>query len=300
MFTTPNSKNPSFKVLTPITLIEFLKEQLKGQSNSSIKEVLTNHRVLLNNHDIITQYNYQLKQGDVINILSKKNHVIEFKHPKLKILYEDEYLFVVSKKEGLLSIATEKEKVHTAYHILNDYVKQYDERNRVYIVHRLDKDTSGVMMFAKKPEIQEQMQDNWKQYVLERTYAAVIEGVPDKMKDTIYSTLTEDKFQHMRSLQGKAEGKRAVTTFEVVQKNNKYSLLKLVLDTGRKNQIRIHLQSIGHPIVGDKKYGSKIDPIHRMCLHAKNLTFIHPVTKETMRFEIPLPRKFLELVSDIK
>ncbi|MCK9302843.1 MAG: RluA family pseudouridine synthase [Bacteroidales bacterium] len=285
------------KVSEEAELLTFLRDKLKDRSNNEIKSILTHKRVVVNGSKTVTRYNYKLKPDDDVSILPSSTKHLEFYHPKLQVVFEDDYIVVVSKKEGLLSIGTEKEREETAYFVLNAYYKYLDENNHIYVVHRLDKDTSGVMVFAKSEDIQEKLQSNWNEVVVERTYVAVVEGVPDKKQDTVVSYLQEDKFKFMHSHKAPSkEGKQAITTFKVLRYGKYYSLLELNLETGRKNQIRVHLQSIGHPIVGDKRYGSKVNPIGRLCLHANTLSFIHPVTGKVVKFEVPVPRKMLELV----
>ena len=294
-FNTKKPKQFGLKVIEPMPLMVFLTNKLNGYSRTSIKSVLSHRSVYVNNK-AITQFDYELKAGDEVIIKSSRGRK-ELKNPKLKIIFEDDYLIVVEKKEGLLSIGTEKEKERTAYNILNEYMKEEDSRARIFLVHRLDKDTSGVMMFAKSFQVQKILQENWNEAILERTYTAVVDGKVENEEDTIVSYLTEDKQKRMHSSRHDAEGQRSVTAYKLIKSSENYSMLKLNLETGRKNQIRVHLQSIGHPIVGDKKYGGSYSPIGRMCLHAKSLSFTHPVTKEIMKFEMPVPKAFFGLIN---
>ncbi len=188
---------------------------------------------------------------------------------KMDILYEDKELLVVNKKAGLLTIATEKEKWHTLYHEAREYVKKQNPKNKIFIVHRLDKDTSGIVVFAKNEKVKKDLQDHWNEIANGREYLAIVEGSIQKTKDTIKSYLVENKMHQVHST--KKGGALAITNYEVLGKNKAYTLLKINIETGKKNQIRVSLSELGHPIVGDKKYGSKKNPMGRMGLHASKL-----------------------------
>lgn len=213
---------------------------------------------------------------------------------KLDILYEDKFLIIVNKPANLLTISTNKEKVRTLYSYVYDYLKQKNKRNKVFIVHRLDKDTSGIVMFAKDEIIKHQLQDNWDK--VKRNYVAVVNGKVEKQKGVLKSYLNETKTLYTYSVQDK-NGKLAITEYEKILENKKYTMLSLNLKTGRKNQIRVQLADIGNSIVGDKKYGIKKDPIRRMALHANYMEFIHPKTKEKIVIDIDIPNSFVNLVN---
>jgi 23S rRNA pseudouridine1911/1915/1917 synthase len=203
---------------------------------------------------------------------------------------------VVYKKEGFLTVGTDKDKINTVYHVLNKYMKSYGRDKRIYVVHRLDRETSGLLIFAKSQEVQETLQKNWTKMVTERSYWAVVTGtMPDK-KGVIKSYLTEDKSLIMHASEKDNGGDYAELEYEVLQEKHPYTLLKLSLETGRKNQIRVQLKSVGCPIVGDKKYGSTYKTAGRVCLHAGMLHFVHPVTKKHHQFEAPLPVEFKKLL----
>lgn len=216
------------------------------------------------------------------------------KKEKLDIVYEDKYLLVVNKKAGLLTIGTDNEKMNTLFHQVLIYLKQKHKSNKVFIVHRLDKDTSGLVLFAKSEKVKYLLQDNWDS--VKRNYYAIVNGVVKKAKDTISSYLKETKNLLVYSSNDKKNGKLAITEYERIITNNKYSLLKIDIKTGRKNQIRVHLNDIGHSIVGDKKYGIKYNPINRLCLHAYYLEFIHPITNEILKLESSYPKEFNKLI----
>lgn len=279
------------------TLLETLFVLLPEKSRSSVKSMLA-HRQVAVNRIPTTRFDYEVKPGDLIEINFKKGFP-ELKHPDLKILYEDDYLLVVYKRNGLLSVGTDREREKTAYRLLRDYLKEADPRNRIFILHRLDKDTSGVMMFAKDPGIQENMQREWNRIILDRKYIAVVEGAFEEPEGEIVSYLNENSAYNVYSSDGTA-GKYAATRYRVLRTNGKYSMVELTLETGRKNQIRVHMQESGHPVVGDKKYGASGNPIGRLALHAASLRFIHPVSGEPLSFEWPVPARFKELLKQGK
>lgn len=280
------------KVEEDDALLAFLLRLLSGQSRSSVKALLA-HRQILVNGKVTTQFDAPLRKGDEVTVSYERGKV-ELRNPLLTIVWEDDDLIVVNKKNGLLSVANARVKERTAYHILSDYVKKTDPRNKIFILHRLDRDTSGLMMFAKNPEVQKRLQSKWNTMITERTYVAVVEGRPERDTDLLVSTLTENKRMQVY-VSAEGEGKEAVTRYRVVRSNGRYSLLELDLETGRKNQIRVQMQSIGHPVAGDYKYGAETDPAGRLMLHAKRLYFIHPVTGVEMRFDTRTPDAFLSL-----
>ena len=213
---------------------------------------------------------------------------------KLDILYEDKFLIIVNKPANLLTISTDKEKDRTLYSYVYDYLKKKNKRNKVFIVHRLDKDTSGIVMFAKDEIIKHNMQDNWDK--IKRNYVAIVNGKVEKTKGVLKSYLNETKTHYTYSVQDK-NGKLAITEYEKILENKKYTMLSLNLKTGRKNQIRVQLADMGNSIVGDKKYGIKKDPIRRMALHANYMEFTHPKTNEKIIIDIDIPNSFVNLVN---
>lgn len=212
---------------------------------------------------------------------------------KLEILYEDKFIIIVNKPHNLLTISTEKEKERTLFHYVFDYLKKKNKNNKVFIVHRLDKDTSGIVIFAKDEQTKFYLQNNWDSF--KRNYVAVVNGKLEKEKGILKSYLQETKTHLTYSVNDK-NGKLAITEYEKVLGNNKYTMLSLNLKTGRKNQIRVQLADIGNSIVGDKKYGIKKDPIRRMALVANTLEFIHPKTNQKLVIDIDIPNSFISLV----
>ncbi|MEQ8200581.1 MAG: RluA family pseudouridine synthase [Syntrophomonadaceae bacterium] len=275
-------------------LMSFLIANLPRQSRNNIKSLLTRGQVSVDGH-IVRQYNYSLQPGQEVAVDSSPVWGKEVA-PGLKILYEDSHLLVVDKPAGLLTIASDSEKENTAYHHLMDYVREKKPDDRIFIVHRLDRDTSGVIVFAKQEEVKRRFQEKWKELVQERAYIAVVEGPVDRREDTVRSWLLETKTKHIYSSAKPGDGLEAVTHYKLLQASSQYSLLEIHLETGRKNQIRVHMQDIGHPVVGDKKYGSKTNPLRRLALHARVLAFNHPVTNQPMRFETEIPAQFMALL----
>lgn len=288
-----NRSLPRLEVKQTADLMVFLLENLKGKSRDNIKSLLKHKQVQVNGM-VQTQFNFALKAGDVIEFGTEKI-AVEKDCPGLTIMYEDAQIIVIDKHSGVLSISDEADNTLTAFKILSAHVKRGHPDNKLFVVHRLDRDTSGVMMFAKSPKIQKWLQDSWTEVVTERTYLALVEGVVKEPKGRISSYLKESSALMVYSSQDPSQGQLAITRYELYKQSKLHSLLKVNLETGRKNQIRVHLQEIGHSIVGDKKYGATTNPIGRLGLHAWILAFVHPVTKKPMRFETNIPRKFLRL-----
>jgi 23S rRNA pseudouridine1911/1915/1917 synthase len=281
------------KVSEATQLMDFLLAKMGGMSRSSVKSLL-GHRQVTVNEKVVTQFDYMLKAADSVVINSTRGNV-ELVHPKLRIIFEDSDLIVVEKKEGLLTVTTGRESETTAFLILKNYVKKSSTRNKIYTVHRLDRETSGVILFAKHSDAQHILRDNWHEIVTKRVYVAVVEGKVEKESDRIVSWLTENEISlKISSSRTDNGGKEAITNYRVIKSNDEFSLLEIELETGRKNQIRVHMESIGHPIVGDRKYGSTTT-IGRLALHARVLEFYHPMTSEPLHFETPVPREFLKV-----
>ena len=297
--------------------MEFLLAKMGGMTRTAVKSLLS-HRQVSVNGTIHTRHDTPLHKGDTVTISGSRGNT-ELHHPKLKMVYEDDNLIVVEKQRGLLTVPVRAEsKETTAYSILKAYVRRQHPRNNIYVVHRLDRETSGLLVFAKSSTLQEYMRTYWRQIVTKRTYIAVAEGLLPKQQDTITTWLTEDKRNAVvYSSPVDDGGDIAITHYKVLKTTNNqstnqpinqsttYSLVELHLDTGRTNQIRVHLASIGCPVLGDRKYGhannqSPISNIKyqisnipdRLCLHARVLEFINPVTEQTLHFETPIPREF--------
>ena len=266
-------------------LIEFLKKMFSNLSKNSVKSLLHNEKVFINGN-MTTKYNYELNVGDVVEIREKVAKNID-------IIYEDKDIIVINKPSGLLTVATEKEKNKTAYHLVMEYLKKKNKNNRIFIIHRLDKDTSGIIMFAKNERAKHLYQDNWNDIVKKRCYYAVIDGKMENKEGTIKSYLKENG-NMVYSVKDRS-GKLAITEYKVLKERKNISLLDINLKTGRKNQIRVHMKENKTPILGDLKYGEKSKLINRLALHAYKLELINPVTKKLLTFEINMPNEFKTL-----
>lgn len=218
------------------------------------------------------------------------------KKEKLDIIYQDKSIIVINKPANLLTIASEKEKFNTLYNEVYTYEKQKHKSNKIFIVHRLDKNTSGIVVFAKSEKIKNILQDNWDDHAKTRSYIAIVEGILDDKENTIKSWLKETKTYLTYSSNKPNDGKLAITKYKVKSTKNNTSTLLVNLLTGRKNQIRVHLNDIGHPVLGDKKYGSKLNPLKRLGLHAYQLELMHPITKEILHLEAKLPDEFKKYI----
>ncbi len=283
-------KQVEFIVREEVQLLPFLLEKFSGKGRNKVKSLLTRGQVMVGNR-VVTRHDHLLTAGDKVTILQTGSVQQREIMAGVKIVYEDDSILVIDKPPGLLSIATDEEKERTAYRILSEYVQERDPKARVFIVHRLDKETSGLMMFAKTEVVKKHLQDNWKDVILERSYIALVEGAVKEKQGTINTWLKESSTKTMY-VSRPGEGLNAITHYQVIEQTSEYSLLAVQLETGRKNQIRVHMQSIGHSVVGDKRYGSRKRPITRLGLHAKILAFKHPVTGEVLRFETKIPNQF--------
>ncbi|MCM1517337.1 MAG: RluA family pseudouridine synthase [Pseudoflavonifractor sp.] len=284
----------TFKPTESGTLLPFLVSSLPDLKRTRVKEMLK-HRQIAVNGVPVTQFDTPITPEDEVKINFTREFRV-FYNRRMQLVYEDDDIIVVNKGYGLLSIGTDKIKEGTAYSILREYLKWKDPRNKLFIVHRLDQQTSGLMMFAKNIEAKETMQHNWNNMVLNRKYLAVVEGKVEQPEGTVQSYLAETSSHEVYSTDNPEEGKLAVTRYKTVKCKNGYTMLEVELDTGRKNQIRVHCKDLGHPIAGDRRYGAKTSPIHRLALHARTLRFVHPVTRKEMNFETPVPVQFASMV----
>ena len=276
----------------PCTLFPFIQSVQQNLSRNKVKSQLVHRQVLVNGLPV-TQFDAPLQTGDEVVVLSGKGREM-LRHPMLRIVWEDDDLIVIDKRNGLLSMGTDKERTKTAYHILSDYLKREDPRNRLFILHRLDRETSGLMMFAKNQQVQELLQRHWSEWVTDRRYVAVAEGQFPQREGVIEAALSQNR-QCKMFVDG--AGEHAVTRYRVLSQGETYALVELTLDTGKKNQIRAHLEYLGHPVAGDKKYGAHGNPGGRVCLHARVLQFRHPITGQEMLFSTRVPELFESIVA---
>lgn len=277
-----------FVVDADTTLLPFLSTALAQRKKTTIKNLLRYGSVAVNGTPV-TQFDVALKPGDKVSVNFTRPFVV-FRNRRVKLLYEDDDIIVIDKGYGLLSVGTGKAAEETAYSIIKDYIKRQNPSNMLFIIHRLDRDTSGLMMFAKNEEAKEIMQHNWNNMVLNRKYIAVVEGTPKNTEGAIRSYLKQNSGMEVYSVAEPEEGAQlAVTRYKVLGSTGGYTTMELELDTGRKNQIRVHMKDIGTPVAGDRKYGAHRSPYNRMALHAHTLRFIHPITRKEMSFISPSP-----------
>lgn len=274
-------------------LMTFLGEILPDAKRNDIKRWLKYGHVKVNGYPT-TAFDFPVEPGVEVQINFTRPFVT-FNHRRVELVYEDDDIIVINKGYGLLSVGTgapaggrEGKPQETAYNILKDYVKAQNPINKIFVVHRLDRHTSGLMMFAKSIEMQEAMQHNWNNMVLSRKYVALVEGNVEQNEGEIRSNLAENSAFKVYSSK-EDEGKPAVTRFKVLKRNRATTLVEFELDTGRKNQIRVHAADMGHPIVGDTKYGGHVSGLHRLALHARTLRFAHPRTRRDMHFTSEIP-----------
>ena len=272
-------------------LLDYLYNNL-DMPKKRIKQYLTHGSIYVNNNKV-TQYNYKIIKG--MNIVIDTDNKNSKKLP-FDILFEDNHIIVVNKPSGLLTIATPKEKEKTLYHIVRDYVIQKDKNKKIFIVHRLDKDTSGIVIFAKDEKTKNKLQENWNEYVKLREYVGIVYGNIEKKEGKIIQKLKETK-TNLVYISHNNEGKEAITNYKVLKENDNYSMLQIEIETGRKNQIRVAFASINHPIVGDKKYGDKKDKNLRLYLHANRLKIFYPELKKDILFETATPTEFKKIMN---
>jgi len=278
-----------YRVKKELRLIDYLIDI--GYTRTKVKQLIK-HRALEVNGKITPDVGQLLCKGDTVSVRKDKKESKAALSPGMKIIFEDDDLIVIEKPAGLLTIASETEKTKTAYYQLNEFLKLRSPQKgeRIFIVHRLDRDTSGLIMFAKNENAKKTLQGNWKE--VEKRYYALVEGTPKKKEGTIQSRLSETKSLKVFIDPHSDSAKLSKTKYRVIKTGRDYSLLDILLETGRKNQIRVHLSQIKHPVAGDKKYGAMTNPLGRLGLHSYSIKFKHPLTGTLLCFKSKLPRKF--------
>ena len=271
------------------SLLDTLKLLVPGASNRTLRQMLSQGRVSVNGAPCVLA-SRSISPGDVIEIGARR--VTAKVSGGLQVLYEDSDLLIVHKPAGLLTVATLDERDQTAYAHLREYVREHNPRQKLFIVHRLDKLASGVLVFAKSERVQSLLQGVFSRHDIQRKYWAIVEGRVQKDQGTIRSHLAEDRSMRMHSTEDARKGKSAVTHFRVLNRLHNLTMLEVTLETGRKNQIRVHLSEMGHPIVGDRAYGSTQNPLGRLGLHAFHLGFVHPVRGTPLAFQTEPPPEF--------
>lgn len=273
-------------------LLEYLLANVK-ERRSKIKATLQGRGIKVNGK-CVTQFDFQLTPGMKVAVSKTKRNQQGFKSRYVKIVYEDRWLVVVEKSVGILSMAAGHSSLNVKA-VLDDYFHKSRQKCRAHVVHRLDRDTSGLMVYAKDIETEQILEHNWHDIVYDRRYVAVVSGEMEQEGGTVANWLKDNKAYITYSSPVDNGGKYAVTHFHVMARTTDHSLVEFKLETGRKNQIRVHTADMGHPVCGDVKYGNGDDPLHRLCLHAYMLCFTHPVTRERMEFETPVPTAFRRL-----
>lgn len=294
-----NSHNKSqyttFRVKAECQLLDFIQQSLAGISRSKAKAILQGGGIRVERKNV-TQFDYPLRPGMTVEI-SKRKNATQLVSKFVKLVYEDRYICVVEKNIGILSMATDHHQFCVKT-VLDDYFHKSRQKCTAHVVHRLDRDTSGLLVYAKTIEAEQILEHNWRDIVTDRRYVALASGRMEQECGTVESWLKDNKAYFTYSSQVDNGGKYAVTHFRTLRTNDAYSLVELKLETGRKNQIRVHLQDLRHPVCGDIKYGNGDDPCGRLCLHAFRLDFYHPITREHMHFETPMPKAFLSVFKE--
>lgn len=288
----------SFTINKEDSLLSSLISSIPHKTRKTLKAVLRDKQVSVDGKPV-TQFDYTLKPGQCVEVQWDRNFEEKYLC-SLDIVYKDQDIIVINKPAGLLTIATDKEKRRTAYSVLSKFVKTESPDNKIFIIHRIDRETSGLLMFARSEKVKQQVQESWNATISQRTYIGVVEGDVAPPGGTRTSWLTESKAFIVYSSQKQGSGKKAVTHYKKVMGNTTLSMLQIHLETGRKHQIRVHMQDLAHPVIGDKKYGSKLNPLGRMGLHAQVLAFVHPTTGKLYSFDTGIPKEFLKLFAPKK
>ena len=279
----------TYHVKQPMQLLQFIEHALNGVSRSRATAILSGGGVRVDRKNT-RQFDLELRPGQVVEI-SKRKPKGELQSKFVKIVYEDPQIIVIEKAPGILSMATS----HHAFcvkQVLDDYFHRTHQKCTAHVVHRLDRDTSGLLVYAKTLQAEQILEHNWRDIVTDRRYLALVSGELPQKQGSVESWLKDNKAYFTYSSPVDNGGKYALTHYRVLRTDGKHSLVELKLETGRKNQIRVHMQDLGHPVCGDIKYGNGDDPIGRLALHAYRLNFYHPMTGEPLRFETPVPKGF--------
>lgn len=276
----------SLQVTESASLLEFLRARLAHKSRNALTSLLARGSVTVDGA-VVTRFDHPLAPGQRVAVGAAARDG-DGRGPEVTVVFEDAHVVVIEKPAGLLSVASDSERQRTARALLGG-------GGRIFTVHRLDREVSGLMLYAKSRDIQKALQDSWQESVLERGYVAVVDGRMARDEGTVTSWLSQNRNFVVHSSSVPGDGRKAVTRYRVLRRGVDCTLVEVRLETGRKNQIRVHMQDLGHGILGDAKYGCSRNPLRRLALHARVLAFAHPVTRRLMRFETPIPREFLRL-----
>ena len=284
-----NSRFTGFTVKEPAELLPYVMKALDGISRNKAKAILTSGGIQVN-QKVQRQHDFMLKIGDKVEI-SKKKPSATLVSKFVKVVYEDAYIIVIEKSIGILSMAS-SHHAFSVKSVLDDYFRKSHQKCTAHVVHRLDRDTSGLLVYAKTIEAEQILEHNWREIVTDRRYLAVVSGDLEQEEGSVESWLKDNKAFFTYSSPTDNGGKYALTHYKKLKSNGKHTLVELKLETGRKNQIRVHMQDLDHPVCGDIKYGNGDNPIGRLALHAYRLHFYHPITNQPMEFETPWPKAF--------
>lgn len=289
-----------FKITEEGTLLPTAMALLPDMKPSKVKSLLRHHQLAVNGTPT-SQFNRPVRAGDELEV-SFDRSFRPFSHPRLKIVYEDDDVMVVDKGYGMLCTSAGGTHDETVFNVLRSYVKGNDRHARIFVVHRLDRDTSGLMLLVRTDKARDIMVQQWNNMVLDRRYVAVVDGVVEKDKGMVQNYLYDaaDNYRVESDDDPACGGKIAKTCYTVLRRTARHTMVELTLHTGHKNQLRVHMRDLGHPISGDRKYGGRSNPIHRLALHATLLRFVHPVTGRTMTFESAIPAQFNTLIGSAR
>lgn len=292
---TPNSKIfHDYICKCDCDLLDFLLNNISGQSRNNIKSLLSNRQILVNKRTE-TMYNLPLKENDIVTVsLFPDGHKTKVSCP-FQIIYEDDNYIAINKPSGILSVNLDEGNSKNAFNLMKNYLKEIHPKNQIYVTHRIDKDTSGVLMFAKNMMARDLLQNSWNELVKVREYVAICEGKFNKEKGTIISYIVEGDTKLCYSSKNETLGKKAISHYEVMKYNGELSLVKVNIDTGRKNQIRVHMNDLSHPVIGDKKYHSNLSYLNRLGLHSRVLSFIDPITNKEIKIVAATPLEFKKM-----
>ena len=277
------------------TLLAAAAALLPDHKPTKLKSLLRHNQLAINGVPS-TQFDMPVSAGDQLWVNFDRSFQI-FSHPRIKLVYEDNDIIVVDKGYGVLSTAAGKPSDDTVYNILKKYARGFSDKANVYVVHRLDRDTSGLMLLTRTKQARDKLISNWNNMVIDRKYIAIVEGKMEQKEGTVKSFLAEnpDTFE-MYSTDDKKLGRLAVTRYRVVEQGSRFAMVELEIKTGRKNQIRVHMHDLGNPVSGDRKYGGHPSPINRIALHATTLAIVHPITGKAVTFTSPVPDNFLKMI----
>ena len=282
-----------YTVERPQELLAFLLENVKGQSRNKVKQTLQGRGIRVDGKTV-TQFDFALEPGMRVDVSRTKRNNLLLRNRYVKLVYEDKWLVVVEKNVGILSMAAGHKSLNVKA-VLDDYFHKTRQACTAHVVHRLDRDTSGLLIYAKDMETEQMLERSWHETVYDRRYIAVLSGEMEQDEGTVSSWLKDNAAYYTYSSPVDNGGKYAVTHFFTLDRTTEHSLVEFKLETGRKNQIRVHAADLGHPVCGDTKYGNGDNPIGRLCLHAFLLCFVHPRTHEQLEFETPVPAAFRAL-----